>query len=142
LVDGAQLNALIDVPHGGHVARTAPDVTAAPGSSAPGWCGSWPRGRGPPPADSPLPIRRRVDAVLRQLQLEVLAVHAHVLRGLRDVAVMAGQGLVDELALEALDRLLLRFAEGAGRIGGPVGGRVAHRGRQVAERDLGPRRQR
>ena len=30
LVDCAQLNALIDVPHGGHVARTAPDVTGAP----------------------------------------------------------------------------------------------------------------
>src|SRR5207249_791434 len=42
LVDCAQLDALIDVPHGGHVARTAPDVTGAPRSSAPGWCVSWP----------------------------------------------------------------------------------------------------
>src|SRR5216110_2476004 len=55
---------------------------------------------------------------------------------------MARQGLVDELALEALDGLLLRLAEGARRVGGAVGWHAAHRGRQVGERDLGAGRQR
>ena len=48
-------------------------------------------------------VGRRIDPVLGELQLEVLAVHADLLGRLRDVAVVTLERLDDELALEALD---------------------------------------
>src|SRR5262249_58350071 len=43
------------------------------------------------------------------------AVHAHVLGCLRDVALVAGQGIRDELTLETLDDALLGILEASGR---------------------------
>src|SRR5438445_13849440 len=77
------------------------------------------------PYDSPggalttRPELRRVDAVLGELQLQVLPVHAHLLRRVRDVAMVPPERLFDELPLEALDHALLRAAERARTLVGP-----------------------
>src|SRR5438874_5492238 len=85
------------------------------------------------------PELRRVDAVLGELQLQVLPVHAHLLRRVRDVAMVPPERLFDELPLEALDHALLRDAERARTLVGPRGNlRVAkHGGGEVGEPDLG-----
>src|SRR5947208_14918183 len=96
------------------------------------------------PYDSPVgalttrPELRRVDAVLGELQLQVLPIHAHLLRRVRDVAMVPPERLFDELPLEALDHALLRGAERARTLVGPRGDlRVAaHGGGEVGERDL------
>src|SRR5439155_3003719 len=55
------------------------------------------------------------DAELAHLLLQVLPVHADVLGGLGDVAAVAAERVEQEIALERLDRALLRLAEGGGR---------------------------
>src|SRR5438105_1140834 len=54
------------------------------------------------------------DAELSHLLLQVLAVHAELLGGARDVAAVAAQRLGEEVALERLDHAFLRLAERAG----------------------------
>ena len=86
-----------------------------------------------------VPVDLRVDAVLGELRLKVLPVHTELLRGARDVALMALERLADALPLEALDHLLLRLAEAAGPLAGLLGGRRPYCGRKVLEPDLGRR---
>src|SRR5207237_2045369 len=88
---------------------------------------------------APAPVGLGVDAVLGELRLEVLPVYAEVLRGARDVALVALEHLADALPLEALDHLLLRLAEAAGPLAGLLGRRRPYCGRQVLEPDLGRR---
>src|SRR5262249_42867542 len=79
------------------------------------------------------------DAELAHLLLQVLAVHAELLGGARDVPAVATERLGQEVALERLDDALLRLAEGAGR---GVRGRLGHGRRapeQVGGGDLGSR---
>src|SRR5262245_46550511 len=86
-----------------------------------------------------------VDAVVGQLELEVLAVHAHVLGSFRDVAQVPAQRLGDELALEALDDALLGVPEVARRariIHGSGVPPVLHGRGEVPQLDLLPRGQR
>src|SRR5437763_14145436 len=64
------------------------------------------------------------DAELSRLLLQVLAVHAELLGGARDVAAVAAQRLGEEVALERLDHAFLRLAE---RAGYGRGGRLCRR---------------
>src|SRR5262249_46305244 len=100
------------------------------------WAGASPGPVSPLPAP---PELIRVDPVLGQLQLEVLAVHAHVLGSLRDVALVAAQGLGDELTLETFDDALLGILEAPGRplLAPPVRSGLGPDGRgEVVESDV------
>src|SRR5439155_27008415 len=85
------------------------------------------------------PVELRVDAVFGELGLEMLPVHAELLRGVGDVALVALERLADELALEALDHLLLRVPEAPGPLTALLGRCRPDRGGQVLEADLGRR---
>jgi len=81
-----------------------------------------------------------VDAVLGELQLEVLAIHPHLLGGPGDVAGTAGERVLHEAALEALDETLLGILKAertvaGGELGVSAGRRPDRRG-QVVDADL------
>src|SRR5262249_36016987 len=75
-----------------------------------------------------------VHAELGELLLELLAIHADLLGGFRDVALMPRERGAEEVTLEAIDDRLLRVLA-RGRLS-------AHRGRQIVELDRRPRRER